>query len=375
MVSKVLRTGLVFLSLIAITWPVGVTAQSSHFIIQVVGDFNAWDPYSPAMSPISSSQWADTLNVDAGCTLLKFRTDFDWDATPDYGRCSGTEGPCQVQVPVDSSNPLVDEICHVIGPNALGEIEFLVNGSYEFLLDEDTGTFSIRYLGELLPLGSMSGTVAFDDNPPVSPLVHVVAIESGTGNFVGLTESDLVDDSFSVENLPTGNYDLWFSSSGYEDLVLEGVLVTAPFDTDLGAVTLTPTPAFTQMQVMGDFNQWDPQAPFMSHPTAYVWIDTLYIEASCSFIKFRTNDIWDWDYGRCSGTEGPCQSPVPADEPLVLDVCLVIGSGNALGEVEFPESAEYEFIMDEQSFTCTIRKLGSVGLETMSWGQLKALYR
>ena len=375
MVSRGLRTGLLFISLIAITWPAGVTAQSSHFMIQVVGDFNAWDPYSPAMSQTSSSQWADTLNIDVGCTLLKFRTDFDWDTTPDYGRCSGTEGPCQVQVPADFSNPLVDETCHVIGPNALGEIEFLVNGSYEFLLNEDSGTFSIRYLGEPLLLGSVSGTVAFSDNPPVSPLAYIVVLESGTGNFAGLAETDPADDSFVVENLPTGIYDLWIASSGYEDLILEGVEVTAPDDTDLGTITLDPTPSFTLMQVLGDFNQWDPLAPFMSHPSTYVWVDTLYVEATCSFIKFRTNDVWDLDYGRCSGEEGPCQSPVPTDGPLVLEVCLGSGTGNALGEVEFPESAEYEFILDEQTFTCTIRMVSSVGIETMTWGQVKALYR
>ena len=254
-------------------------------------------------------------------------------------------------------------------------MEFLVTGSYEFMLYEDTGTFSIRYLGEPLLLGSVSGTVAFSDNPPVSPLVYIVVLESGTGNFAGLGESDPADDSFVVENLPTGIYDLWFASSGYKDLILGGVAITAPDDTDLGIITLNSAITTTQMQVLGDFNQWNIQAPFMSHPSTYVWVDTLYIEASCSFIKFRTNDVWDWDYGRCSGSEGPCQSPVPTDGSLMLDVCLVSGTGNALGEVEFPESADYVFIVNEQTSTCTIHLASLVNLEGVSWGHIKALYR
>jgi len=375
MVARGLRTGLLLLALIVVICPVGVAAAPSHFMIQVLGDFNAWDPYSPAMTQISSTQWADTLNVSAGCTLLKFRTDFIWDTTPDYGRCSGEEGPCQVQVPADFGNPLVAETCLVTGGKALGEIEFLVTGSYEFLLHEDAGTFSIRYLGEPTPLGSVMGTMAFADNPPVSPLVYVIVTESTTGTFVGLSENDPTDNSFVLENLPTGNYNLWFASGGYEDLVLEGVAVIAPNATDLGTVTLNSATRFAQMQVIGDFNEWNIEAPFMSHPSALVWVDTLHIEAGCSFIKFRTNDVWDIDYGRCTGSEGPCQSPVPIDGPLLLDVCLGSGTGNALGEVEFPESSDYEFILNEQTFTCTIRNTAPVPVEAISWWRVKALYR
>jgi len=299
MVSRDMRILLLLLPLIAISLPIGGMAASPHFMIQVVGDFNAWDPYSPGMTPISSSQWAD----------------------------------------------------------------------------KDIGSFSIRYLGDPLPLGSISGTVAFADNPPINPPAFIVAIESGTEIPAGLTETDPADGSFVLEKLPTGLYDLWFASNGYEDLIFEGVAVNAPGDTDLGTITLIPVATATMMQVLGDFNQWDIQAPFMSHPSSYVWVDTLSMEAGCSFIKFRTNDQWGDDYGRCSGSEGPCQSPVPTDGPLVLDVCLGSGTGNALGEVEFPESAEYVFIVDEQSSTCTIRLANLVKLESVSWGHLKALYR
>ncbi len=376
MVSKVLRVVFLFLPLVAIFWPFGGAAASPHFMMQVMGDFNDWDPYSPAMTQISSSQWADTLNVNAGCTLLKFRTDFVWDTTPDYGRCSGTEGPCQIPVPVDILDPLVDETCLVTGQGALGEIEFLVTGSYEFILDEGAGSFSIRYLGEPQPLGSISGTVAFADNPPVSPLAFIVVLQSGTEYLAGLSETNPADDSFVVEALPSGIYDLWFAGSGYEDLILEGVVVNAPEETNLGTITLNPTNTTTaMMQVLGDFNQWDIQAPLMSHPSSYVWVDTLFMNAGCSFIKFRTNGEWGDDYGRCSGSEGPCQSPIPTDGFLVLDVCLGSGTGNALGEVEFPESADYVFVVNEETATCIIHSANVVHLEGVSWGHIKALYR
>ncbi len=375
MVSMDLRIVLLLLPLIAMSWPIAGMAESPFFMMQVMGDFNDWDPYSPAMTQISSTQWADTLNINAGCTLLKFRTDFLWDTTPDYGRCSGTEGPCQVQVPADSQNPLLDETCLITGPNALGEIEFLVNGSYEFILDEGAGSFSIRYLGDPLPQGSISGTVAFADNPPVNPLAYIIAIVSGTEYFAGLAETDQADNSFVLEDLPTGAYDLWFACRGYEDIIMEGVAVTAPDDTNLDTITFIPALTTTMMQVLGDFNQWDIAAPFMSHPSSFVWVDTLSMEAGCSFIKFRTNGEWGSDYCRCSGVEGPCQSPVPTDGSLVLDVCLASGTGNALGEIEFPESGDYEFVVNEQTATCTIRMTNMVSVEAVSWGHIKALYR
>lgn len=154
MVSRGLRTVLLFLALIVIICPAGRAAASSHFMIQVVGDFNAWDPYSPAMTPISASQWADTLNVDVGCTFIKFRTDFVWETTPDYGRCSGEEGPCQVQVPTDG--PLVLDVCLGSGAgNALGEVEFPESADYEFILDEQIFTCTIRQMAGV-PVESVS---------------------------------------------------------------------------------------------------------------------------------------------------------------------------------------------------------------------------
>ena len=178
-----------------------------------------------------------------------------------------------------------------------------------------------------------------------------------------------------MEELPTGTYNLWFASAGYEDLILEGVTVNSPDDTNLGTITFNPANTTTMMQVLGDFNQWDIEAPFMSHPSSFVWVDTLYMDAGCSFIRFRTNDVWGDDYVRCSGSEGPCQSPVPTDGPLVLDVCPGSGTGTALGEVGFPESTDYVFMVDEQTSTCTIHMANLVNLEGVSWGHIKALYR
>jgi hypothetical protein len=59
----------------------------------------------------------------------------------------------------------------------------------------------------------------------------------------------------------------------------------------------------------------------------------------------------------------------------VLDVCLGNGTGNALGEVEFPVSTEYVFVVNEQTSTCTIHPVNVVKLEGVSWGHIKALFR
>lgn len=373
--TRIIRIHWGLISLLAMGWFAGTATASDFFLVQVVGDFNEWNPYGPAMTPISATQWGDTLNVPAGCTLLKFRTDFSWDSPPDYGRCSGSEGPCQILVPQDSMDPLVEETCLVTGQNAIGEVEFPVTGSYEFILDEGSGTFSIRYLGPPLPMGSISGTVAFADNPPVPPLAAAIAMQSGTENLAGWVEADPIDGSFAILDLPSGSYDLWIGSGGYEDAFFQGVTVDAPHDTDLGTITLVPASTITMMQVLGDFNQWDVLAPPMSHPESTVWVDTLAVEAGCSFIKFLTNGVWGEDYGRCSGSEGPCQSPVPDDGALVLDACIVSGTGNAFGQVEFPESTDYVFIVDEGTGTCTIHKANVVEVDRLTWGNIKALYR
>ncbi len=43
--------------------------------------------------------------------------------------------------------------------------------------------------------------------------------------------------------------------------------------------------------------------------------------------------------------------------------------------MEFLESADYVFMVDEQAGTCTIHKSSVVNNERLTWGDFKVLYR
>ena len=54
------------------------------------------------------------------------------------------EETCQVSVPL-SGQPLTEPACQGTGTgNAIGQVEFVIPGNYEFLLDEALGEYSIR---------------------------------------------------------------------------------------------------------------------------------------------------------------------------------------------------------------------------------------
>jgi hypothetical protein len=78
---------------------------------------------------------------------MKFRTNLDWDVTPDFGRCVLPEDDtCQTPVPADGT-VLADNVCLVTGVGtALGQFRFPMDGLYEFTLDGNAMMYSIRFL-------------------------------------------------------------------------------------------------------------------------------------------------------------------------------------------------------------------------------------
>ena len=215
--------------------------------VQVLGGFNDWADLTPPMALVGPCVWREQHVVQAGCHLMKFRTDFSWDSPPDYGRCEGREGICELPVPADGT-PLVGVACEVAGiGTALGELDFAVDGLYEFELDlaptasgPATASFSVRYLSPPPELGSISGTVTFADDPPFPPFSFVIVFAAGDLNDIeGLVEV-APDGSFVVGDLLVGAYDVLIQAGGYETVLLEGVVVTPPGDTSLGVVELRP---------------------------------------------------------------------------------------------------------------------------------------
>jgi hypothetical protein len=338
---------------------------SAFSAIQIVGDFNGFDA---GVSPMTfrSGVWSDTLTIQPGCYLMKFRTNNDWDETADFGRCSGSEDSCQVTVPADGTT-VSEPVCAVTGTGtAIGEVEFLDAGSYLFELDEPQSSYRISRLANV---GSISGTVAFAGPDRARIAATITVLEGGTQNTVTQVASDPNDGTFLVEGLAPGTYDLLAQASGYQSAAVNGVVVVALQDTNVGTITLVTGCSYlhTDMQVVGDFNGFDANAPSMSQIGNCVWADTLQVAAGCHFLKFRTDGTWDPDFGRCSGSEGTCQVTVPADGTAVTDsTCEVSGSGTALGEVEFLSTGEYEFLLDESGPSFSIRSLATTPTGSIS---------
>ena len=223
-----------------VTLSVGCT--SLYSAVQVVGDFNGFSDAVPSMTEISECVWADTLNITAGCYFMKFRTNDDWDDTPDFGRCSGSEGTCQIAVPGDGS-ALVDTACTATGSGtAIGEVEFPATGQYEFRFHEASGEFTIQALGGPAPIGSMSGSVEFSDMPGTLPVATIRVFPAGGSTAVDSTTSDPADGTWSVADLTAGDYDVQFTATNYLVTTLADVTVTAQANTDVAPVTLTRNP-------------------------------------------------------------------------------------------------------------------------------------
>jgi hypothetical protein len=434
-----------------VTMEVGCT--SVYTALQIVGDFNGFDDEVPSMTEISDCVWADTLTISAGCYYMKFRTNNDWDTpTPDFGRCSGSEGTCQIAVPGDGS-ALVDTACVATGGGtAIGQVQFPVTGMYEFRFREASGEFTIQSVGGPAPIGSLSGTVAFSDSPgtlpaakvrvyaagsavvtdstltsttdgtwfvanlvagdydvqfsatnyittsvtdvtvvsqmdtavplvtltrnPVGSITGIVAFSdnpsprpaatirvynAGTTVQVGAAASSTVNGSFTVSNLTAGLYDVTVTRTSYVPGGVNGVTVTALMQTNLGTITLQAVCA-TQMQIVGDFNGWDPAAPFMSPDGACAWADTVAVADGCYRMKLRTNNDWDTspDWGRCSTASiTPCQYVVSSGgTPNILQMCRGVGLKDAFGEVNFQGGGTYEVRFNEQSGLIFLRRIG-----------------
>jgi len=347
----------------------GTMVVSEYTAIQVVGDFNGFNAGAPTMTfDGTTGVWSDTLTVQVGCYLMKFRTNNDWDETPDFGRCSGSETDCEVQVPVDGT-PLSGDVCAVTGSGtAIGQVEFVESGSYLFELDEPNEVYRISRLASV---GSISGTVAFTGPRSGMPVATITVYEGGTQSEVVQTSSSPDDGSFLVENLTPGTYDLTASAGGFESATVEDIAVVAFQVTDVGTLTLVPgcSYGYTDMQVVGDFNGFDQNAPSMSQIGNCAWADTLTIAAGCYYMKFRTNGDWDAtpDFGRCTGSEGPCQITVPLGGTALEDsVCAVTGSGTAIGQVEFLANGDYEFVLDESGPAFRIRSLAVIPTGSIS---------
>jgi hypothetical protein len=357
-------------SLLTPTGGAGAAFVSAYTAIQIVGDFNGFDAGVTPMSLDESGVWADTLTVQAGCYLMKLRTNEDWDETPDFGRCSGSEDSCQVQVP-DDGTVLTEQVCAVTGTGtAIGQVEFLVTGSYLFEFDEPQEAYRISRLSEV---GSISGVIAFSAPRGAArlPEATVTVFEAGTQSAVTTTTSDAATGAFRVEGLAPGAYDVQIQAQGYQAETVTGVQVVALADTDIGTVTLVVGCSYfyTAIQALGEFNNWDVNTPSMVQIGNCVWADTLNLAVGCYYMKFRTDMNWDSppDFGRCTGSETICEIPIPTDGTAWADsVCEAAPGADAIGQIQILAPGDYVFLFDESGPSYSIRSLTQISTGSVS---------
>ncbi len=341
----------------------GASFVSQYTRLQVVGGFNGFSATAPFMSQPEPGMWKDTLTVQTGCYFIKMRTENDWDETPDFGRCTGSEDSCQSPVPEDGA-PLDLDVCAVTGQGtAIGQLEFAVTGSYEFVFDEPAVQIHVRRLSDV---GNIAGTLSFEGGG--FPAATVSVYTAGTTDLVTTVTSSTVDGTFLVEALSPGTYDVTAFANGFMEARVDGVVVTA-FDTaDVGTIDLMMgcTSQYTQIQLVGDFNGFSDAVESMTEVSPCVWADTLTITTpanGCAFLKFRTGGAWGSDYGGCSPEDPTC----PGTGSLTGSVCVgVPGSEPAIGKIQFDIGGTYEFLLDEGAMTYAIRKLGAVETGSVS---------
>lgn len=346
-----------FVQLDPITLQVG--CESAHEIVEVLGEFNNWTPVG-VMSQVTDCVWEDTLTVVLTGTppqrfYMKFRTGGSWDATPDFAHC-GTEA---------DTLDLVGELCMGDGSAPALPIFFPATGSYAFRVDESALTYTITLLSTV-EVGRVVGQVDFEGNPEPRPTATVELLVPGTQEVVRSGRSDAVG-AFSVEGVPVGTYDASVSAFGFVDVTIANVVVTAGETTTLELITLAQSdvcePVSEIVQVVGDFNGWDTNTLPMTRLGTCLFADTLQIATSAGgqthLMKFRTGNNWGElpDYGSCT-----------SEADTLFDggsVCLPAGSEPAM-RVWFGATGDYEFRLNEENRTFTVRLLGSLDLGTIT---------
>ncbi|MCK4415071.1 MAG: carboxypeptidase regulatory-like domain-containing protein [Candidatus Eisenbacteria sp.] len=329
--------------------------SSAYTSMDIPGEFNGWNP-TEAMMEIDACLWADTLTVsvsgDSADLRMKFRTNRNWDTPQDLGTCTSESDVL----------PFVDgivagSVCPVAGEGTAITLRFYETGDYEFRLDEASGTFRVTLLEDAV-LGTITGTVAYEDHPDDPPTATIKALLNGTSQVAAQTTAD-TSGAFSI-TIAAGVYDLTIEADGYEAGSVPDVQVAADEETDVGSITLevseTCTPSYA-IEVLGDFNGWVNTVATLVEGCS--WADTVTVAtASTQKFKFRTNQWWDvpLDYGSCDSYGGEDFIFQFEGGEVSGATCGESGTGTAIS-VAFPAAGDYRFELDEQARTFRIVQL------------------
>ncbi|MBU1698998.1 MAG: carboxypeptidase-like regulatory domain-containing protein [Candidatus Eisenbacteria bacterium] len=332
--------------------------STAYTMIEVMGEFNGWAPLS-SMDRVGSCLWRDTIAVaaeaDTGSVwLMKFRTNGVWETPPDFGTCTTQ----------DEIQGLTGDVCLVTGAETALSVRFPESGLYEFTLNEAIYEYSITRIGEIV-YGSISGTIAFEDDPVELPMTTVTVYPANSPQAVAQVLME-EDGSFLVQDLVPGNYVIIFQAVGYIIHGLEDVVIVGDQNTDIGQILMAPEGEcvpVSSIELVGEFNNWPApgQGPFATYKGNCIWADTLAIniasdQDSTYIMKFRTDRTWDPSYGSCSDYGGESFVFVFTGGQVSGGICMVSGQGTGI-TIKYPATGNYRFEVNERTKMFTIQLL------------------
>ncbi|MEZ4647685.1 MAG: carboxypeptidase regulatory-like domain-containing protein [Candidatus Eisenbacteria bacterium] len=333
--------------------------ESAHEIVEVLGDFNNWTPVGQ-MSQVESCIWEDTLTVvltepAPQKLFMKFRTGGAWGVSPDFANC-GTEA---------DTLELSGDLCTGDGNAPALGISFPATGDYAFRVNESLLTYEITLLGEV-EVGGISGSVTFEGNPSPMPAATIEVIKQTNGEVVRSGSSSTTDGSFDVSSIPVGIYDVTISAFGFVDETIEDVVVSSEEPTLLGTVQLAVSeecdPISDIVQIVGDFNDWNTSTAPMTQLDTCLFADTVQVvvegAGQTHFMKFRTGNTWDNppDFGTCTSEA----------DTLFGGGCVNPAAGGPALRVWFPQTGDYEFVLNQENRTFTVTLVTVVDLGSVS---------
>ena len=345
-----------FITLDPITLQPG--CESEHEIVEVLGEFNNWTPVGQ-MSQVESCVWEDTLTVVLSASapqklFMKFRTGGAWGVSPDFANCLAETDTLD----------LVGDVCMGDGNAPALGISFPATGDYRFRVNESLLTYEITLLGEV-EVGGISGMVSFEGDPSPMPAATIKVVKPN-GEVVRTGSSSTADGTFDLESVPVGIYDVVVSAFGFVDQTIEDVVVSAEEPTLLGTIQLAVSeecePISDIVQIVGDFNSWDTSTSPMTQLETCLFADTVQVlvdgAGQTHFMKFRTGNTWDNppDFGTCTSEA----------DTLFGGGCVNPGAGGPALRVWFPQTGDYEFVLNQENRTFTVTLVTVVDLGSIT---------
>jgi hypothetical protein len=312
--------------------------ESIYEKIEVIGTHSGWaEGTSPTLTYMGACVWMDTLTVPSGDWAWKFRTDDDWEASPDYATNGESDddglentlglnsGDLKTTLTAQQAGFLVCTLTEATDPArykfekidvATATFSSTDDGSFE-IRELELGTYNVVIrapgffprvmegvtlagapidLGDVTMVsaaGAITGMITYENPPDPLPTSTINVRSAGEPDIVTSVEGQ---GSFTITGLETGTYDLEVRAPGYSPKFVTDVSFVNGENIDVGTVHLLPgcSSDFSTIQMIGEFNGWDiSTAPHLTQIEGCIWSADIEFDGSSFFFKFITDGNWD----------------------------------------------------------------------------------